>query len=705
MNSREWIKSWGMGILLAALLLWGTTLHAAVPAAWKDSGFSINANGMTLNGVLEDFSRTYGVRLSMSGEGDRLVKGRLKADNGIEFLNRLGATYKFRWFVYNNTLYVASASDNTSERLEVGEDAVQDAKAALVGLGLYDERFGWGELPDEGVVIVSGPRSYVDLARNVLLPASDKKVPRKGRQIMMFRLKYATAMDRVITSRGKTETIPGIKTILSNLLFGPNSGEKLSGSTPRFDAASNKRSRQPKNERAAIGESTGEGLGPLFSAPVGNGNNLMMPGGAMDGGRNGGGAGDSGRASEEEGRPRIEADPSLNAIMIYDNINKRDMYASLIAELDVQPQQIEIEALIVDIDRSKLSDMGVEWGVRAGAVNSTINATTAASEGMNLPLPGATLLISNAARFYARLKAMESNGDAHVLATPTVLTLDNVAAVLDLSRSAYVSLVGERVADLADITAGTKLRVIPRIIHDGGQTRVRLEVDIEDGSLDSNDSGNSGNPNNTVSTSVTRSTISTQAIIDSQQTLMIGGYRAEALSKNKQKVPVLGDLPVLGGLFRSESQSTSTKERLFLITPRITGTDGLDVSTTRALREKSPDQSAAPAIPATPATPAAPGTMPGAPAAPMPPLPPGIPGTTTGPVLPVGPPPHAAGPSDTTEASATPATAAATTASDTPAAPVSTAAAAGPFSPIGNGLRLPTRTRVRCKRPAGVGMM
>ncbi|WP_017453246.1 type III secretion system outer membrane ring subunit SctC [Herbaspirillum rubrisubalbicans] len=698
MNIRELIKSWGMGVLLAALLLWGTTLHAAVPAAWKDSGFSINASGMTLNGVLEDFSRTYGVRLSMSGEGERLVKGRLKADNGIEFLNRLGATYKFRWFVYNNTLYVASASDNTSERLEVGEDAVQDAKAALVGLGLYDERFGWGELPDEGVVIISGPRSYVDLARNVLLPASEKKPARKGRQIMMFRLKYATAMDRVITSRGKTETIPGIKTILSNLLFGPSSGEKLTGAAPRFDAASNKRSRLPKNERGPIGESTGEGLTPLFSAPMGNGTNLMMPGGGMDGGRGGGSfTADSGRGNEEEGRPRIEADPSLNAIMIYDNINKRDMYASLIAELDVQPQQIEIEALIVDIDRSKLSDMGVEWGVRAGAVNSTINATTAASQGLNLPLPGATLLISNAARFYARLKAMESNGDAHVLATPTVLTLDNVAAVLDLSRSAYVSLVGERVADLADITAGTKLRVIPRIIHDGGQTRVRLEVDIEDGSLDSNDNGNSGNANNnTVSTSVTRSTISTQAIIDSQQTLMIGGYRAEALSKNKQKVPVLGDLPVLGGLFRSESQSTSTKERLFLITPRITGTDGLDVATSRALKEKSPDQ---------PTGPGAPAAAPAMPAAPMPPLPPGIPGSTTGPVLPVGPPAHATGATDTAVAAATTTT---TAAADSPASPpgvVPTAAAVGPMSSIGNGLRVPTRVRTQCKRPAGVGMM
>lgn len=620
MNLHGLIKPWRMALLVTGLLLCATAARAAVPAAWKDSGFSINAGGMTVKGVLEEFSRTYNVRLSMSADGDRLAKGRLKADNGIEFLNRLAGTYKFRWFVYNDTLYVTSAGDNTSLRLEVGEDAVQDAKAALIGLGLFDDRFGWGELPDEGVVIVGGPRSYVDLARDILLPPAEKKFARKGKQIMMFRLKYASAMDRTITARGKTETIPGIKTILGNLLFGPSTGEKLTAAGPRFSADSSKRSRLPKNERDQTREAAGGTpapggvFAPLFAAPGANGKNPLLPGGDA------GGAPSAlppalpsqQRGNDDDGRPRIEADPTLNAIMIYDNINKKDMYAALIADLDVQPQQIEIEALIIDIDRGKLSDMGVEWGIRAGAVTTTMNATTAASQGQELPLPGATLLISNVARFYARLKAMESNGDARVLATPTVLTLDNVAAVLDLSRSAYVSLVGERVADMADITAGTMLRVIPRIIHDGGQTRVRLEVDIEDGSLDSQDNSATagGNGTGTISTGVTRSSISTQAIIDTQQTLMIGGYRAESLSKNKQKVPVLGDLPWLGGLFRSESQSNSTRERLFLITPRIAGTDGADMSTKNALKARTgaaPDaaRTEAPPPPVAPAAPAA----------------------------------------------------------------------------------------------------
>ena len=664
MNLHGVIKPWCMAILASGLLLWATAAQAAVPAAWKDSGFSINAGGMTLKAVLEEFSRTYNVRLSMSADGDRLLKGRLKADNGTEFLNRLAGTYKFRWFVYNDALYVTSAGDNTSVRLEVGEDAVQDAKAALIGLGLFDDRFGWGELPDEGVVIVSGPRSYVDLAHDVLLPPADKKFARKGKQIMMFRLKYASAMDRTINARGKTETVPGIKTILGNLLFGPGTGEKLTAAGPRFDAGSNKRSRLPKNEREQPRDAAGGTFAPLFGAPGASGKNQLLPGGP--GGDAGGGAlfaaapaypSQQQRGSDDDGRPRIEADPTLNAIMIYDNINKREMYAALIADLDVQPQQIEIEALIVDIDRGKLSDMGVEWGVRAGAVTTTMNATTSTSQGQDLPLPGATLLISNMARFYARLKAMESTGDARVLATPTVLTLDNVAAVLDLSRSAYVSLVGERVADMADITAGTMLRVIPRIIHDGGQTRVRLEVDIEDGSLDSQDNGANAGRSGTISTGVTRSTISTQAIIDAQQTLMIGGYRAESLSKDKQKVPVLGDLPWVGGLFRSESQSNSTKERLFLITPRIAGTDGTDLSTRNALKARA---GAAPEAAKTEAAPA--------PAAPAPAV---------------------------AAAAASAAAAAAGTAPSVVAVP-------GPdiLTSLGDGLRTPVRVKASCRRKA-----
>lgn len=567
-------------LTIAVLVLCGASAaHAAIPDSWKDTGFSIDPAGMTLRGVLEQFGQVYGVRVEFDVQDVGMSRERLRSDSGIEFLNRLAQPYRFRWFVYAGALHIVRRDDNASVRLEVGEDAVQDAKGALIGMGLFDERFGWGELPDEGIVIISGPREYVRLAREILMPDGEKAA-KKDRQIMVFRLKYASATDRIISARGRNETIPGIKTILSGLLFGEAQGG-LDTPSDRFDAGSTKRSRKPDNGPGQAREVGFGGLGLAANRSVADVSAPREPKKSTS------------DSSRKDG-PRIEADPSLNAIIIYDELGKREMYQSLIDQLDVQPQQIEIEALIVDIDRSKLSELGVEWGIRSGNGNvvGRVNAMRDESQDVSMPLPGSTLLISNAARFYARLKALEGKGEARILATPTVLTLDNVAAVLDLSQTLYMPLLGERYADLADITAGTMLRVIPRIVKDGASTRVRLEVDIEDGAL--GDSTSQAN--------VTRSTISTQAIIDLQQTLMIGGYRAESLSTHEQKVPGLGDVPLFGGLFRSHETTSGSRERLFLITPRLLASSGTAAHPVSHSRQAA-DRHAAAVNPVEPAQP------------------------------------------------------------------------------------------------------
>lgn len=561
MNIPRIVQRWLLAALAVTVLCWTSAAGAAVPESWKDTGFSIDPSGMTLHRVLEQFGKVYGVRVSFGVTDVAVKKERLHSNNGSDFLDRLAQPYRFRWFVYADTLYIVPRNDNASVRLEVGEDAVQDAKGALVGMGLFDSRFGWGELPDEGVIIISGPREYVRLARGILLP-DEGKVAKKDRQVMVFRLKYASATDRVISARGKTETIPGVKTILSSLILEQQPDGKSEDPSTRIDVGSSKRSRKPDNGK---GEAKEFGRSPFSLGGKRTATDEEEEKQAHRGAKT--------KHSSGKSQLRIEADPSLNAIMIYDVASKREMYQALIDQLDIQPQQIEIEALIVDIDRSKLSELGVEWGVRSsgGNVVGRMNSTQTDSKGVDLPLPGSTLLISNAARFYARLKAMEGSGQAHILATPTVLTLNNVAAVLDLSQTKYLPLLAERFADLADVTAGTMLRVIPHLVQDGTATRVRMEVDIEDGALGDVSANNA---------SVTRSTISTQAIVDLQQTLMIGGYRAESLSNKQQKVPVLGDIPVVGNLFRNQNTSQETRERLFLITPRLMGAVGVAAAPT-----------------------------------------------------------------------------------------------------------------------------
>lgn len=538
--------------LVLAILLTMPFAKAAAPAHWKDSGFSIDAGGMTLRQVLDQFGQAYGVRVETSVNVSKVLKGRMQATNGMQFLDHLALAHGLRWFVYNNVLYVAPLSDNISLRLQVGEDAAPDAKAALTGLGLFESRFGWGELADEGVVIVSGPQKYVNLAKAILLPDGKKPAPApQGKQLMVFRLKYASATDRIITSRGQKETVPGVKTILAALL-NPTTPEKITDAS-RIDISSRKKSREPKIEPGSARE-----VSTRRQTEIGR---LEREADAdQDEQKN------KGKEATRDDRPKIDADPSLNALIIYDNVSKRPMYQDLIVQLDVEPAQVEIEALIVDIDRNKLSEMGVEWGLEGGTKSATVNATTGTSAGFELPVPGSTLLIRNIGHFYARLKAMEGKGEARVLAKPTVLTLENVAAVLDLSQSAYLPLIGERVVDLANVTAGTMLKVVPRLLREGASTRVRLDVDIEDGAL----GDTSGKTN------VTRSSITTQAIVNLQQTLMIGGYHAESKSSNESKVPVMGDLPLIGGLFRTTTEGGRDRERLFLITPRLVGSAGTD---------------------------------------------------------------------------------------------------------------------------------
>lgn len=121
--------------------------------------------------------------------------------------------YHFQWFVYNDTLYVSPSSEHTSARIEVSSDAVDDLQTALTDVGLLDKRFGWGVLPNEGVVLVRGPAKYVELVRDY-----SKKVeaPEKGdkQDIIVFPLKYASAADRTIRYRDQQLVVAGVASIL-----------------------------------------------------------------------------------------------------------------------------------------------------------------------------------------------------------------------------------------------------------------------------------------------------------------------------------------------------------------------------------------------------------------------------------------------------------------------------------------------------------
>ena len=170
-------------------------------------------------------------------------------------------------------------------------------------------------------------------------------------------------------------------------------------------------------------------------------------------------------------------------------------------------------------------------------------------------------IIGNGDYFVSRITAMEDEGVARIVSRPQIVTLSNVQALFENTRSFYVGLEGERDVDLYNVTAGTTLKVTPHVLRDQNQTRIRMQIQIEDGSLTDADVDDIP--------VVQRAALNTQAMILEGQSLLLGGMVVQQDVNAVTKVPVLGDIPAVGLLFRRSERSTGRIERLFLITPRL----------------------------------------------------------------------------------------------------------------------------------------
>jgi len=517
---------------------------AGVPEAWKQTAYAYDARQTDLVTALADFAKEFGLALDTSDIPGKL-DGRIRAQSPQEFLDRLGQEYHFQWFVYNDTLYVSRSSEHTSARIEVSSDAVDDLQKALTDVGLLDKRFGWGVLSDEGVVLVRGPAKYVELVRDY-----SKKVEKPDKadkqDVVVLPLKYANAADRSIHYRDQELMVAGVASILQELLEARSRGDDVSSINLLSGSA---------------GSTSGLGAGAGSSLPY-NMDSSGIDTSAVQQSLDrvlsfGSKKSDKGGKSGGKTNIRVSADVRNNAVLIYDLPSRKPMYEKLVKELDVPRNLIEIDAVILDIDRNELAQLSSRWNFNAGSVSGGANLFDAGTS--------STLFIQNAGKFSAELHALEGNGAASVIGNPSILTLENQPAVIDLSRTEYLTATSERAANILPITAGTSLQVIPRSLDNEGKPQVQLIVDIEDGQIDVSTI-------NDTQPSVRKGNVSTQAVIAEHGSLVIGGFHSLESNDRIRKIPLLGDIPYIGKLlFQSRSRELSQRERLFILTPRLIG--------------------------------------------------------------------------------------------------------------------------------------
>jgi general secretion pathway protein D len=286
----------------------------------------------------------------------------------------------------------------------------------------------------------------------------------------------------------------------------------------------------------------------------------------------------------------IQADPTTNTLIITASDSVYRDLRTVIDQLDARRAQVYIESLIVEVSATKAAELGVQWAglsgdgnssVRVGLLtgfstggNNLINQSIAKAAG-TVPLPpgnGLTLGLLNQAGLGALAHALESDSSANILSMPNLITLDNEEAKIIVGQNvpfvtgqyttpASAGAVGVnpfQTVERQDI--GLTLRVKPQISQGG---TVKLSIYQENSGID-----------NTVNTqgaglATTKRSLDTNVLVDDGQIIVLGGLIDDNMQDTVEKVPGLGDIPLIGGLFRYKTHNRVKRNLMVFLRPTI----------------------------------------------------------------------------------------------------------------------------------------
>lgn len=313
-----------------------------------------------------------------------------------------------------------------------------------------------------------------------------------------------------------------------------------------------------------------------------------------------GGSSGTGGASARilSARGSVIAEPRTNQLFVTDIPSKLEQVQQLISKLDIPVRQVLIEARIVEADDRFGRSLGVRLGgsdlrgVRGGeagypvsgpnrvAIGGSYNAvsSTTAESGntlntvntsfVNLPSSGAggflpaafaVSLFSSAANRFLNLEisALEADGRGKIVSSPRVVTADQVKALIEQGTEfPYQTATSSGATAVAFRKANLKLEVTPQITPEGN---IILDVDI-----------NKDSRGETTAAGIAINTkhVQTQVLVENGGTVVIGGIFTEEETEDVAKVPLFGDLPIVGNLFKNKNKSSRKQELLIFITPR-----------------------------------------------------------------------------------------------------------------------------------------
>jgi general secretion pathway protein D len=281
---------------------------------------------------------------------------------------------------------------------------------------------------------------------------------------------------------------------------------------------------------------------------------------------------------------KIMADEETNSLIINAPLAEYRAMEEVIKKLDIPRRMVYLEALIMEVDTAKNFSVGVQWVSSDGKVFSGFSGNSTSAYGMisgitadspALPAGGSLGIFKEAIsiggltfpNLAAIINAYKNDSDVNIIATPQVLTTDNKKAEISVGENVpYITSKNTTSGTQQDYTnyeykdVSTKLSITPHINQAGA---LRLEIKTEVIKL--KDSGSTAS----LTPTTLKRTADTTVIIQDNQTVVLGGIIGHEGTESDYKVPLLGDIPLFGWLFRTHS-TNSTKTNMFIfVTPHI----------------------------------------------------------------------------------------------------------------------------------------
>jgi len=296
----------------------------------------------------------------------------------------------------------------------------------------------------------------------------------------------------------------------------------------------------------------------------------------------------------------ISADASTNSVLVNSSVQDYRTIESLLVGLDVERPQVFVECIIAEVALNKSEQLGFEWQLGGEVGNATILSRSnlaslgaafvnpaslgglilAAASDKTIELPDGTEIPAQAALF----TALANDQDIEILSAPTLLTLDNQKAEILVGENVpFITGQGVDISNVENVfttverqDVGIKLTVTPQVAEgDVVVLDVEQEVSrvIDQPTLDAN----------TVGPTTSKRSASTVVSVADGRTAVIGGLISNAVTANASKVPILGDIPFIGRLFRADAVRDDKVNLIIFLTPHVirSRTDLANVSSQR----------------------------------------------------------------------------------------------------------------------------